>query len=589
MTYESFIQRYHYNLKTDRLGEGGFGEVFKVFDTHLDRYVALKIAKVKEDQPMFRLKKEVDIAAKLPTHANIARYEACYTFETPTGTFDFAILQYYEEGNLLKLIRDKSLSEQQKSGLIDKILQGIQFLHENNIIHRDLKPQNILIARRGDTFIPKISDFGISKQLNSEAESWISNSLVGGSIGYASPEQLRGAKLIQKNTDLWSMGVLIYQIITGELPFNTGLYDSGSEQGRMEMARQIAEGVLPGKISDIPTPFQQMIRRCMLVDPVQRVKQADQLLDILSGKSECDVKKNGQIEDDLTKIFPVKDIVPMADDKENIDIKEEIRKVSNKPNRKKFLYYIFTGCFFICIAFIVALLTHTLPFKVKLINQIPEFEMVYVQGGTFQMGSNEGESDERPVHQVTVNSFYIGKFEITQEQWRAVMGSDPPELYFKGCDNCPVESVCWNDVQVFIIKVNEISDKKYRLPTEAEWEYAARGGNRSRGFTYAGSNSIMDVAWYYSKIHPVGKKVSNELGIYDMSGNVCEWCDDWYADDYYTNSPRYNPENTTQSSGRVSRGGSFFNELTRCRVASRYYFSPAFRYRYLGFRLARLE
>jgi len=317
MTYEDFIQRYQYSLKTDRLGEGGFGEVFKAFDTHLDRYVALKIAKVKEDQPMFRLKKEVDIAAKLPTHANIARYEACYTFETPTGTFDFAILQYYEEGNLLKLIREKLLSEKQKHDLILQIIRGIQFLHDNNIIHRDLKPQNILIARRGEAFIPKISDFGISKQVGPEAESWVSNSLVGGSIAYASPEQLRGAKLIQKNTDLWSMGVLIYQIITGELPFNTGLYDSGSEQGRMEMARQITEGVLPEKIDDISSPFRQMIRRCMVVDPAQRIKSADRLFEILDQKDELVDINDLNKSDEATKLFS-----------ENKDLMEPIQKAS---------------------------------------------------------------------------------------------------------------------------------------------------------------------------------------------------------------------------------------------------------------------
>ena len=157
--------------------------------------------------------------------------------------------------------------------------------------------------------------------------------------------------------------------------------------------------------------------------------------------------------------------------------------------------------------------------------------MVFVQGGSFQMGSNNGQSDEKPVHSVTVSDFYIVKYEVTQKEWRDIMGSNPSK--WKG-DNLPVEKVSWDDVQTFIKKLNAKTGLNYRLPTEAEWEYAARGGNKSNGYKYSGSNDIGSVAWYASnsgsKTHSVGQKKPNELGIYDMTGNVWEWCNDWYGD-----------------------------------------------------------
>lgn len=213
-------------------------------------------------------------------------------------------------------------------------------------------------------------------------------------------------------------------------------------------------------------------------------------------------------------------------------------------------------------------------------------DMVFVKGGTFKMGSNNGDSDEKPVHTVTVSDFYIGKYEVTQKQWRDVMGTNPS--YFSGCDDCPVEQVSWNDVQKFIKKLNKKNWKKYRLPTEAEWEYAARGGKKSKGYKYAGSDNIGNVAWYsensYDKTHTVGTKRANELGIYDMTGNVWEWCNDWYDGDYYGKSPKSNPKGPKSGSGRVNRGGGRGTNAGCCRVADRIYNSPGYSTS-MGFRL----
>ena len=223
-------------------------------------------------------------------------------------------------------------------------------------------------------------------------------------------------------------------------------------------------------------------------------------------------------------------------------------------------------------------------------HNLPDIAMVYVSGGTFTMGatSEQGSDawdDEKPAHSVTLSGYYIGKYEVTQKLWKAVMGSNPSN--FKG-DNLPVENVSWNDVQEFLRKLNAMTGKRYRLPTEAEWEFAARGGNSSRGYKYSGSNSLGSVAWYTdnsgNRTHAVGTKSPNELGIYDMSGNVWEWCQDWYGS--YSSSSQRNPHGSNSGSDRVRRGGSWLSNARYCRVSSRLSYSPVFRYYDLGFRLA---
>jgi len=208
-------------------------------------------------------------------------------------------------------------------------------------------------------------------------------------------------------------------------------------------------------------------------------------------------------------------------------------------------------------------------------------DMVYVEGGTFQMGSKKGDSDEKPIHTVTVSSFYMDKTEVTQAQYRKVMGKN--SSYFSGCDDCPVENVNWHDANEYAKRVGK------RLPTEAEWEYAARGGNKANGYQYAGSNNIREVAWYSknsgSQTHPVGQKQPNELGLYDMSGNVWEWCSDWYDDDYYSNSPQNNPQGPNSGTRRVLRGGGWYDDDSSCRVANRSRLNPVSRFDSLGFRL----
>ena len=213
----------------------------------------------------------------------------------------------------------------------------------------------------------------------------------------------------------------------------------------------------------------------------------------------------------------------------------------------------------------------------KLINN-----MVYVSGGTFIMGGDDS-SDQMPTHSVTLSSYYICKYEVTQALWRAVMGSNPS--YSKG-DNLPVECVSWNDCQTFIKRLNSYTGRDFRLPTEAEWEFAARGGNYSRHYKYSGSNNLDDVAWHgdnSDRTHPVGTKRPNELGLYDMSGNVFEWCSDWYGT--YSSYSQTNPTGPDSGSYCINRGGAFAYGASRHRSTDRSYSTPDTYYYFLGLRL----
>lgn len=225
------------------------------------------------------------------------------------------------------------------------------------------------------------------------------------------------------------------------------------------------------------------------------------------------------------------------------------------------------------------------------------FTMVAVQAGTLQMGSTKGDDDERPVHSVTISKdYYIGETEVTQALWKAVTGNSPTKdgspwqtSLGKGADY-PAYYINYKDVQAFVAELNRMTGETFRMPTEAEWEYAARGGNKSQGYAYSGSNTVGEVAWYEAnsgnKMHPVKNKQANELGIYDMSGNVLEWCADAYSDSYYSFSPAVDPTGANAGTSFVQRGGCYYYPATNCRNADRSYSSQTHRYGHFGFRLA---
>ena len=641
MTYQEFQKRYQYNPTTDRIGKGGFGVVFKAYDTHLDRYVALKMSEVADENDSTRLAREVELAAKLPTHPNIAHYEACYTFATPLGTYDFGVLQFYNDGSLDDLIKKNVLTTDEKISILKQILNGIGFLHSNRIVHRDLKPRNILIARRGDKYIPKITDFGISKEFDAANSAAFGNSMVGaGTLAYSSPEQL-SERSMHRNTDLWSYGVIAYQLFTGELPFTTGSYSVTSSDGRMELFRQVNSGVLPEAVNTIPEPWQGAIRRLLVVDPMVRFRGCTAVKDyIVSGKeqevqspaSSADAEEEDlqetrreisaepvakkEVDTPAKKATPpappapeadedvestrrestpqpvkpvVKPAAPKAEPVVSSTPKKEVPPTTvqeDRPKSKK--PWIWIGAAVVAVLLGVLLWLKGAP-QTDFVEQVNgvEIPMVYVPGGTFTMGatSEQGDDaydDESPTHQVTLDGYYIGATEITQAQWEAVMGTTlrlqrdkaDPSWSLKGeGGDYPMYYVNYYDAFEFCLRLSELTGKHYTLPTEAQWEYAARGG-RSGGTKYSGSNAIDDVAWS-DETHPVGTKSPNALGLYDMSGNVREWCLDWYGD--YPGQAQTNPQGPSGGDFRVARGGGRFSFVGEFRVSSRFYENPSFR------------
>ncbi|MBU0479598.1 MAG: formylglycine-generating enzyme family protein [Proteobacteria bacterium] len=212
--------------------------------------------------------------------------------------------------------------------------------------------------------------------------------------------------------------------------------------------------------------------------------------------------------------------------------------------------------------------------------------LVAVKGGCYLMGSDSGAADEQPVHEVCVDDFFLGRYEVTQEQWRQVMGENPS--YFGRGGNYPVEQVSWNDVQAYLDRLNRRSGRNFRLPTEAEWEYACRSGGKDE--KYCGGDAVDSLAWHDANsngaTHPVGTRQPNTLGLYDMSGNVWEWTGDRFDPAYYAASPRTNPLGSGSGSDRVFRGGAWNFKTKYLRATSRFWLTPDDRHFFLGFRLA---
>ena len=520
-------------------------------------------------------------------------------------------MNYVEGMSLAQKCRKEKLSESQIMRYLDQLLSALDYIHSRGLTHLDIKPGNIMIDHNDNVVL---IDFGASKLFNAQSvnKTMMTSMRPPFTPGYAPIEQENGnVKDMGPHCDIYALGATLYYLYVGEkAPSPFDIFQNG----------------LP-PIPQASSSMQKVIKGAMEFDKNHRIKNVAEFRAKLSEDCEETVSGIQEVAEDptieveqptevaiseVTKSQPIEpapqvEEVPISvkqtpkTNRQNVSPKEVIQDAKPKKRWGKWmlLFPIIIVAVMTTIGVIISKNDNEgenteIFTEIKYENNtitIPgtdiSYKMVYVEGGTFQMGSNDSEATywEKPVHNVTLSDYYLGETEVTQELWEAVMGTNSSN--FRGL-NKPVENVSWEECQEFIAKLNEMTGKNFSLPTEAQWEYAARGGNKSHGYKYSGSNTISEVAWYGNNsslsTHRVGAKSPNELGLYDMSGNVWEWCSDRYGE--YSASSQMNPTGPTTGSSRVCRGGGWDSSATYCRVVNRLINSYGDRYFFYGFRLA---
>ena len=628
------------------LGQGGFGITYLAIQSGLGRKVAVKeffmkgycgrdensnrvtivLEEGRETVKRYREKflKEARNIARL-NHPNIVRIIDVFE-ENGTAYY---VMEYAEGGSLADKVKQSGyLPESVATRYILQVAEALDYIHQKGMNHLDVKPANIMLNEKDE---PVLIDFGLSKQYDVVTGNQTSTTPVGISEGYAPMEQYKtgGVGAFSPETDIYALGATFFKLLTGATPPSASDVNEdgvpvdelrtkgvsqtaidvickameGRKKDRMKSAGSFIDG-LKETVSAVPLPQPQ-------VQSQGESQKPDTKVTVLDGETTRLDENNTSVSDNSDSTEFLLPQIESQNESQNIEVEiedaeatklEEVVTPLNdfisteSPSTKKYSWKIIgLSTIGLVALFLFFLFNKTssdqtndeTPGQTFTVNGV-SFKMIRVEGGTFQMGATEelgiDYDNEKPVHSVTLNDYMLGETEVTQELWKTVMGT---HLYFTGAKN-PVKNVSWDDCKKFISKLNSLTGQKFRLPTEAEWEFAARGGNNSKHFKYSGSNNINDVAWYDgnsgSKTHPVGTKAPNELGIYDMTGNVWEWCEDWYGD--YRVSAQTNPQGPSQGFNRVYRGGSWRSLARYCPVSGRYGLTPGSRDDTLGFRLA---
>ena len=488
------------------------------------------------------------------------------------------VMEFLDGGSLADYVKKHgALSVGAAKKILKPVADAVAFLHCNRITHLDIKPGNIMFRSNGD---PVLIDFGLAKHYDRRGNATTTVRTLAYSAGFSPAEQYVGLKQFSPQSDVYALAATFANMLTGKTP---------PEAIDLEFSLNDWSVCLPEEVRPAVVHAMAYSRKDRTLSVCDFVKE-------LYGNELPVVEK------------PVSQLAAEPP----VESKTEVIGEGKKSTKK---WWIIAACVLEAVAAVVGIVCDKFLSVGEDMEQKTEqktesalqlvavegsrtftvngvkFTMVPVEGGTFTMGAtSEQGSDalgaEYPAHQVTLSDYYIGQTEVKQALWKVVMGSNPS--CHKG-DNLPVESVSWNDCQVFIQKLNQLTGKQFRLPTEAEWEYAARGGRKSRGYKYAGGNNIGSVAWYYdnnsgNRTHTVATKQANELGVYDMSGNVWEWCSDRYGD--YRSSSQSDPQGSSSGYFRVYRGGGCYDFARYCRVSIRFLDTPDLRDNYLGLRLS---
>ncbi len=588
------------------IGSGGMGEVWLARETMLDRLVAVKLISVRltQDQAFAaRFQNEARIQARL-SHPHIV---GLLSFFEERG--DYCMVQEYAPGITLRELIERTgpIPERRALGIFRQLVEALAYAHNKGVIHRDVKPANIMVDTQNSDAV-KVMDFGIARLLE-DGHLTRPGSVVG-STSYMSPEQVLSQENLDQRTDIYSAGVVLYEMLSGRLPF-----DPNSES-HYSIQNKIVSQELPDPRSVYPYISDATV---FLLRRLTQKNRDFRLARIANALNLADHGSQG-----VMGSAPGKDFPSAAD---------EDLVLEDPPKRAK-TWLDFWYIYLLLIGLIAFLLyryatspvqtdwpvqpgsvagtdtagVEVAPLAAKTVEKYmpagPDF--IYVAGGTFHMGANGVNANEQPVHQVQVSPFYICRHEVTQAEWSSVLGHNP--AYNAGPDH-PVERISWEDAVNYCNNRSireglqpcyrgymddlycDFGANGYRLPTEAEWEYAARGGARGRGFSFSGSNSLADVAWYShnsgQKSHRVGSRDPNELGLYDMSGNVWEWCWDWYDPAYYSWGAYSDPRGPDYGTQRTLRGGSWNYDSTLNRVAFRNMDLSTTKYYNLGLRVVR--
>jgi serine/threonine protein kinase len=587
------------DLKTKRyllekkIGAGSFGDVWLA----LDRVTGLKIAlkflptKICCSKEYIVDFKENYLKVEHLHHPNIIQLKALEYDDSPFIKY-FLVMEYFD-GIDLKTWSKRNRLENIEISLksIYKILlalaSALDYAHSENIIHRDIKPENVMITE--DFSKIKLLDFGLAAKLKE-----IDVVDTCGTIIYMSPEQWLG-KYQSPQSDQYSFACLIYEILQGKPPFHN---DNTSA------LREAVLNDVPIDIGGLSKAEMNVLKKALSKNSKDRFETCELFINSLvsaslpSRSSNLNKKKDMKHLNNLEEEFSDSNVLFVSSKK----IAQEIKKSSKDHEH---------------------LIDSNSQIKTKIINLDNDvsLEMIWVDGGEFIMGNSNGRENEKPTHNVSVDGYWIGKYPVTQAQWHQILRTNPWQGFVKNQDDIAVCLVSWLGSNIFIKKLNDYIQTKtsesnilFRLPTEAEWEFSARCknilGEKTYKNNYSGSSNLSEVGWYKSNSviggmnypRPVGKKKPNELGIYDMTGNVWEWCEDYYSKMFYDeckkNNIFMNPVKKSQLKNkdrnlfnikktlRVSRGGSWHCDKIECRVTYRNYDYADSRFTDVGFRLA---
>ncbi len=554
------------------LGKGGMGEVIRATDTRLNRKVAIKriIGKAARSKTAVqRFLTEAQSMAEL-SHPNIVQiHDYGRSTDGP-----FLIMECVQGGSLLEKCKAGPIELDEAVNIFGQLCDGLAKAHAANIIHRDIKPANVLMTEDG---IPKLTDFGLAKDDTADTGMTMEGAVIG-TLDFMPPEQRRDSSSVDERSDLWSLAATFYQMLTGKSP------------------KVIRE-------RDIPVNMRDLLMQGLEEDPADRFSSAiDFKRALLSAASSVVV---APVKELTSGVCPACNAVNADNRKFCGECAESLRTVCLGCNiemavwdkicgecggRQTELKHQATEKAAIAEIHTRETLTNTLGMT---FNNIP--------AGTFLMGSQEselGRGRDEHQHRVTISkSFYMQITEVTQRQWQAVMGSEPwkGKEYVHQLPNYAATFVNWDDAIAYCKILSAKEGKTYRLPTEAEWEYACRAGTETQWSFGNDENVLSDYARHKENAldideqyaHQVGLKNPNAFGLYDMHGNVCEWCHDYYGGDYYKQSPAQDPTGPAFGFSRVLRGGSWNNSSRFTRSAVRLRYGADNRYSNVGFRLVR--